>query len=138
MSPVILRDEARHYTIGKVLVAKGDGRFRKVRRLRAGPGTALHLKVTLRPFDDSENRTARLTVRVPRRARGRMTLEIFGGGRGIVRGGDSFDELLAEMQDQPMENELTARLGGGGAREDVTVLDQVVRGSKRILVRVVR
>jgi hypothetical protein len=138
---VTVRDVMRHYRLGKVLVSTDGEHFRRERRVRVRPGTRLLLQAYLNPLDEGPQQVVDLSVRVPRGTRRSGELEIFGGPGhhiGLVRGGDSFDELLAKMAADPPQNSLGVklRIGRSVKDRDSSLLDQVVRGNKSIFVRV--
>jgi hypothetical protein len=142
-------DDVRRYQIKGVKVARNNGKFRATKFLDVRRGDLVRLRVTLEPFDDSANKIVNLAVRVPRRARGPETLQVrggeFGGGVFCLFGNkctdqlgnkiDSLDELIAALENAPRNDELRAMILGRRntiKAQDSEVLDQVVRGRKRI------
>jgi SpoIVB peptidase S55 len=142
-------DDVRRYQIKGVRVARNNGKFRATKFLDVRRGDLVRLRVTLEPFDDSANKVVNLAVRVPRRARGSETLQVrggqFGGGVFCLFGNkctdevgneiESLDELIAALENAPRNDELRAMILGRRntiKAQDSELLDQVVRGRKRI------
>ena len=140
---VNVRERVRQYRLTKVRVAKDDGPYRKVRWVRARPGTRLRLKATLDPYEENQaNTVVDWTVRIPPKARRDGTLRVFGGPGhhiGLVGAATTFDELLGLMRNDLRNDTLSSRLVLGGRIRDHTTqrMDQAVTNSKRIRVDVI-
>lgn len=139
----------KRYRIKKVRVSRNGGNFVARRRIRVRRGDRVRLRVVLLPFE-GRRKIVRLSLRIPRRFRG-GTIEVRGGSTGgpgfacFFFGGScvqqkkvkSFDALVKALENAPHNNDLLARLRnrrGRVKRRDVKVLDQVIRGRKRIRV----
>ena len=140
--------DANRYGIKAVKVARNGGRYRNTKFLNVRRGDLIRLRVTLDSLDASADRVVDLAVRVPRSARGSETLQLrgeqFAGGVFCLFGRrcadevgnkiESFDELIAAFENAPRNDELRAMILGRNKikAEDSVLLDQVVRGRKRI------
>jgi hypothetical protein len=139
---ITVRDEQRHYRVAKVLVSKDGQNYRRARRVTVDKGSDVHLRITLDPYqEDWAEKTVDMTVHVPRNARRRGEIEIFGGPDrhiGLVGRAKSFDELLDKMREHPLRNSLNTqlRIGRRVKDESSSLLDLVVRGQKSISVRI--
>jgi hypothetical protein len=150
-------ESVKQYEITEVLVSKNGGEFLDVRRVRVRPGATIGLRVALSPFDGGADRVIDLELMVPVETRRDQFIEIKGGSGGGnfyydeycfgPDGGcggsssniESFDDLLASLQDKAQNNELVAELRGGRGKvkaSDLEVLDQVVSGFDSIFVRI--
>jgi hypothetical protein len=116
----------------------------------------LRLQVLLTPKDASEDVAIDMQFRIPRRAPRRGFVQVgrpqrghdedvffesffFGEEPGNGNGLQSFDDLLQSLQSEPRNDELQARMNLGGlVRSRSVLLDQVVKGRKRLRVIVVR
>jgi hypothetical protein len=146
-------EDVREYRIGKVLVAKGRGKYRDVRRIDAAPGSMVRLLVHVKPNERSAARRVKMRLRVPARATPRGAIEITGGGSGEEfffclfepeaecgpesgPGVKTFDHLLQTLRRQPRNNVLVARLRVGErgrvVAADRVALDRVVHGFRFI------
>ncbi len=148
-----VEDEVKQYTITDVLVAKNEGAYKDVRRVRVAPADVVRLRVLLEPHDESEEKSVDLSVTIPRRPRSDGTIQISGAQQDFFsffcffEGADcadetakkieTFAELVEFLETRPKNNELFAKLRMGGRRvksADMEVLDQVVQGRKTIRV----
>jgi SpoIVB peptidase S55 len=143
-------DEVVNYRITGVKVARNDGKFRAVKRLRVRRGDLVRVQVTLTPSDDSGKRKVELGVPVPSNARFNEVLQVRGGagfGSGVFcffsnrcadqygNKIDSLDELISAMENAPTNDELRAMILGRRQTikvQDSEVLDQVVKGRQRV------
>lgn len=155
-----VEEAVRGYKIANVLVSKDGSNYVDVRRIRVRPGQLVYLRVELVPLDESgglTDRTVDLQVQVPDRARSEGLIEVVSGASSYEeiycflfgeRCADefgnkieTFDEMLEYLANRPKNNELIARLRMGGrgkvVSRDSEILDQVVKGWKRVRVRVV-
>ena len=139
-------DDVTKYSIANVLVSTDAVNYQDVRKIRVRPRSYLYVRAVLEPYDGTEDKLVDLIVRVPRGANPEGTLEISGGSAGgfaepcFFEGGEcgramrrieSFEELIASLEQAPTNNEARARLrmGARGLRtRDSEVLDQVVDG----------
>lgn len=146
-------DEVKRYQIKKVFVGVNGGDLEATRRVKVNPGDTIELLVNLEPSDDSETVVVPMSVQVPAKTKFDGSLEIgtFQGGffeecffeECFDQGGngkvESFDELLAELQNAPKNNELQAKLFMGRRfkvkSQDSELMDQVVGGFKSIFVK---
>lgn len=149
---ISIEQDIKRYRVTNLLVSINGGRYRDVRRIRVHRGDELGVRAVLTPFDGSADRLVDLTLRVPRRVRTGGVIEVgrrgsfeffecFLGCDGDSGKVESFDDLLASLQDAPRNNELHAKLRMGNRSRvksaDFEVLDQVVSGLKRIRVRLI-
>lgn len=107
-------------------------------------GTDLPVRVTLTPSrDTAESKVVRLSVRIPKSARGHSaTLYVSGGDdEGRTRAG-SFDEFLDKLESAPTNDTVTATVraekdGRGSSRtSDSEAAGDVVSGDKHVHLRV--
>ena len=143
-------DEVRRFEIVKALVSKNGKRFANVRSVRVRPGAVLDLKIKLLPYDSDVMKTVKMSLKVPRDARRSGYIEITGGsgeeefycfyedGCGGGNNADNLDELIAQLENSPKNNELRARmrLGRRNVDSESRVLNKVVSGYDYIRVRV--
>ena len=145
-------DAVRRYTLAKVLVAKGRGGFRPVRRaVGVRPGMLLRFRVQLRPYGSGAMRRVGFGFRVPRGAPSFGQVQI-GGGMMMREGGcppdepecedgfgtGSFDALLRSIQTAPRSDVVIGRMRLGEssrAREKRRRVDGVVVGMRMIELR---
>jgi hypothetical protein len=149
---VSIEQAVKRYRVTNLLVSINGGQYRDVRRIRVHRGDVLGVRAVLIPFDGSADRLVDMTLRVPNRVRSGGEIQVgrrgfyefyecfFGcaDGSGKV---ESFDDLLASLQEAPTNNEVHAKLRMGNRLRvrsaDFEVLDQVVDGFKRIRVRLI-
>jgi hypothetical protein len=149
---ISVEQDLKRYQVTNLLVSINGGRYRDVRRIRVHRGDELGVRAVLTPFDGSADRLVDMTLKVPKRVRTGGQIQVgrrgfyqfydcfFGcdGGSGKV---ESFDDLLAALQEAPTNNELHGKLLMGRRLRvksaDFEVLDQVVDGFKRIRVRLI-
>jgi hypothetical protein len=140
---VNVRQRVNLYRLTRVRVAKDDGPYREVRRVRARPGTRLHIKARLNPYEENQaNTVADMTVRIPKDARSNGVLRVFGGPphhTGQVGAAASFDDLLEQMRSDLRNDTLSSRLILGGRIHDRSTqqMDQTVTNSERIRVTII-
>ncbi|HEX2241230.1 MAG TPA: SpoIVB peptidase S55 domain-containing protein [Actinomycetota bacterium] len=151
-------DEAQAYRITNVLTSKDGVDYRDVRRVRSRPGKTVYLRVELTPLDESlEPRVVDLSLVIPETAKSDALIEItsgassyeelfcfLNGSRCADEAGnkiETFDQLIAYLESRPKNNELLARLRMGGRGRvkatDREMLDQVIRGRKRVFVSII-
>jgi hypothetical protein len=145
-------DVVRRYTLARIQVAKGRGRFRPVRRaVTVRPGMALRFRVHLRPYEAGPMRQVVLGFRVPRGGPSFGMVQI--GGGALMRegdcppdapeceggfGGETFDALLKSLQTAPRSDTVIGRMRVGEsrrAREKRRSVDGVVFGMRMIELR---
>ena len=146
-------DEVTQYTIGDVLVSTTGSGYRDRRRVRVTPGSTIFLRVKLVPTGEETEIPVDLEVRVPRRGATDGTIEISGprfyedeicfyepsecmtSSKGEI---DSLEELIADLEARPKNNELRAqlRMGRRGrvVGRDSEILDRVIGGAARLRV----
>jgi hypothetical protein len=141
-SDVTVREAIRQYAVSKVLVSVDGGRFKKIRRVQANPGSRIALRVTLNPYDENlSKKVVELAVRVPKGARRSGSIQVYGGAghhTGLVGGAASFDDLLEKMRSDIPNNNVGVKLRIGRALADKQNLrlGTVVEGGRSILVRI--
>ena len=144
-----VQDEIREYQIKNVKAARNGGPFRNTNFLDVRRGDTIRLRVTLTEGDSSPNRVVNLSLRVPRNARGSQVLQI----RGAQPGGgvfcffsnrctdetgkkiESLEQLISALENEARNDELRALITAGRNKvkaKSSKLLDQVVRGRKRI------
>lgn len=141
-------DEIRRLKIDRVLVSVNGGAYRQSKRVEVTPSDRIGLRIVMREGEEGTERTAEMLLKLPRALPKRGVIEVTGG----VRGGNfdclfipeecvgsegevqSFDGLLASLQDSPTNDQLNATLEFGGfvSDQEITQLDQVVGGKKRV------
>ena len=144
----VVDDDLNRLKIDRVLVSVNGGGYRESKRVEVTPGDRVGLRVVMLEGEDATERTEDLLFKLPRALPKRGVIEVSGG----VRGGNfeclffpeacfgdedeaqSFDELLASLESSPTNDQLNATLEFGGFVSDqqVTMLDQVVSGKKRV------
>ncbi|MDQ3963084.1 MAG: hypothetical protein M3277_04110 [Actinomycetota bacterium] len=145
-------DEEEKYQLVGAAVSKDGITFKDSDRVRARPGQLIHVRATLKPFDEDTTFDVDLQVQIPDDVRSDGVIELgTGGGRQnavcLYRPGrcvesvgkmETLEELIAALETLPKNNELLARLRmGRRARikaEDREALDRVVKGIERIYV----
>lgn len=104
-------------------------------------GTDLPIRLTLEPSDrNGDSKVVRLSVRIPKSARGDDGVLFVEGGGGKQRSRvTSFDEMLGKLASAPRNDSVTATLrtgsfeGGRGSRDsDNAVAGDVVSGEKYV------
>lgn len=145
-----VHEDLRQYTIKDYKVGVNGGRMQETRRLFVSPGDVIRVVVSLESLQEDEATTAALRVRVPK-MRGEANLMIRGGN--LYGGGffcylaenctdelgnkiENFDDLIAAFENASVNNAVRAQVVSGRRGKvkasDSEVLDQVVRGRKRI------
>ena len=148
-----VQPELDGWKMGKMMVSKDGETFREREEIRARRGDRIWVKLTLRPEDgEGDNRTLRMSVKIPENARRRVFLTVGGLSRedriicfrerqscrdsyGSI---DSFEQLIQRLERAPKNNEVRARLLRGRGRiadEDIEVLGKVVRGQRFVFIR---
>jgi hypothetical protein len=154
---VTLEEAITTYEVHDVLVLK-KGVYEDVRRVTVDPGDTISYRIVLRPYqgpeDGSQDILMDQEVTVPRTTKQGGMLRVARAGTNggfdfycFIYGYDcsdnedevsSFDELLTELSAKPKNYELAAELQLGRRErvkdENMSVLDHVVRGHKRIKV----
>lgn len=135
------------YKIAHVRWSTDGTEFRGGRHVRVSPGDIVTLQVTLSSDDDATpDKLVTMTLQIPDKRVKAGEIEVTGGtrtsrflcfgGRGCGRDNrpKSFDELLAQLQNAPHNNDLTASLvmGSGVKAQEVESQDRVVSG-RRVL-----
>jgi hypothetical protein len=142
-----VEDRVKQYTISKVLVSQGRGKYREVRSVHAPARSLLKLRIVLLSSPEKTRKTLDMTLRVPGAARRGGVIEIAGApppqpicfpeepceGGPVV---DTFDKLLRALS--PRRNNVLVsklRVGYPTAVYDrkVLYLDRYVRGSKLLM-----
>ncbi|MDQ3877283.1 MAG: hypothetical protein M3290_02870 [Actinomycetota bacterium] len=138
-----------YYKIGRVEWSVDGSEFRTGKRVRVAPGDVVSLQVTLKDDDDSTaDSVVPMTLQVPDKRVRSGSIQITGGtrssrflcfgGRGCGRENrpKSFDELLAQLQNAPHNNDLTAALltGSRVKDQDVQTQDRVVSGRRTLII----
>ncbi len=149
-----VEETVRKYVISRVLVAVGRGRYRERNVVRARPGSLLRVRVVLVASDGAPTRRVEMKLRVPRRVREGLLLEIAGAPEGPppicfptepCEGGiavETFDELLRVLQGQRRNTDLLARLVSFDEQSETeravrwrrVGLDRYVSGSRFVFV----
>ena len=145
-----IEGEVKSYTLSDAHVSVNGGPYQDTRHLAVSRGDRLRVRAILEPLDGSANRIVKLQLRVPRNIRGRTNLNVRGGDQFdyffcFFRCSDdfgnrveSFEDLLATMENSYKNNELRALIGGRRVKAyDSELLDKVVLGRKRIRLSVV-
>lgn len=149
---VSIEDTFARYTLGKVEVSNDGVNFSEARRVRIGKGGTVHLKVELLSEEVGGGQTLEYAIEVPKNVRRRAQIEIghqdpFGESLFFcifepsacapsLAQADSFQELLAELEGRPRNDDMVVLLRGTRKvrAEDIQRLDEVIHGFKRITV----
>jgi hypothetical protein len=138
---------------GDVRVAVNNGTFRKIGaidRLRVRAGDTIKVRVPLIKYkQETPSRTVNLRLAVPKRLAGRSVQLAVVGGANLqdetdVRGGTSFNDMLARMRRTESNNDLLARLQAAGDEgpqvltKTEEVLGNVVGGRRTVPVTIAR
>lgn len=140
--------------IRKVLWSKNRRRYHRERALRVRPGERLFAKVKMRDSDSHRIRTRKLSLRVPRHARGFAEVVIGGGNSrgggfgafacaffGDCGGGGgnakTFDGLIKKLESAPRNDDLVATLKSRRASSrKIQHQPKVVKGHKVLLLKI--
>lgn len=151
---VAVSDGVERYAISSVLVSKDGVNYKEARRIRIARGGTVHVRVLLEPYEGTETVTRDFVVEVPSNIRYEARIEIRGGQNSFweeefycfteyaeCAGNtsdaiDSFEELVAALENSPKNNDLLMKLFGTRRARDkqIQTMDQVVAGRKRIRV----
>lgn len=153
-SDVSVDEEVRQYTIAGVLVSTDGVNYKDRRRVRIAKGGTVYLRVSLEPYEGTEVVTRDFVVEIPKNVRYEARIELRGGQNSFweeeffcfteyaeCAGNtsdkiESFEDLVAALENAPKNNDLLMRLYGTRRQRDkqVQTMDQVVTGRKRIRV----
>lgn len=149
-------DDVKQYTIGALEVSRDGVTYRDKEQIKAQPGDTIYLRLEMQPYD-GDVEILEMSVQLPPRMRSDATLDIMGGGETFGEEEiciydptqctgpsgkriDSFEDLLASLQDKPRNNEVVATLRGGmrGRTKGRTIetVDQVVKGQAFLYIRI--
>lgn len=153
-SDVTVDEEVRQYAISDVLVSTDGVDYKDRRRVRIAKGGTVYVRVMLEPYEGTEIITRDFVVEVPKNVRYEARIEIRGGQYSFweeefycfteyanCAGNtsdkiESFEDLVAALENAPKNNDLLMRLYGTRRQRDkqTQTMDQVVTGRKRIRV----
>ncbi|MEA2486501.1 MAG: hypothetical protein QOF16_155 [Actinomycetota bacterium] len=144
-----VQKDANYYKITHVQWSTDGSNFKGGRHVHVAPGDIVSLQVTLSSEDGAvPDKVVAMSLQIPdKRVRSgeisitggaRSSRSLCFGGRGCGRDNrpKSFDELLAQLQDAPHNNDLTASLlmGSGLKGQDVETQDRVVNGRRLLFI----